>query len=100
MVLGSFVVQGVKSFVVEWWLTLTSCPKTTDAGLVSLAAGCAAITDLDLTDCDQITDAGLASLVAGCTAITTTLHLYYCDQITDSGLASLTTECPSIEIRK
>merc|ERR1711865_164479 len=69
--------------------------RITDTGLTSLASGCSAITSLDLTGCDQITDAGLASLAAGCRAITI-MDLTFCDQVTDKGLASLAAGCSAI----
>ena len=56
--------KGLKS------VSLSGCSKITDAGLASLAGGCAGLTSVDLVCCINITDAGLACLAGGCAGLT------------------------------
>ncbi|CAI7772786.1 unnamed protein product [Closterium sp. NIES-53] len=73
----------------------------TDAGLISLAASCSSLTELDLYRCEGVSCAGIAAVAQACTGLST-LNLSYCHRVRDAALIAIARHCPrlrNLEVR-
>ena len=66
-----------------------------DAGVVTLAKNCAALTDVAVNSCRKLTDASIMALAIGCVNVRR-LDLFYCPKITDASMTYLVSQCSEL----
>ncbi len=79
-------------------VTVRRANQLTDQGVRALAAGCPLLDALDVSGCEQVTDAGLVALAQGCSSGLLRVDCSGCVQVTDVGVCALAERCSKLGV--
>ncbi|KAA6408027.1 MAG: SCF E3 ubiquitin ligase complex F-box grrA [Lasallia pustulata] len=77
-------------------LTLTSCVKLTDHGVIALVSGNRSLLALDITGLDSVTDHTLLTVADNCTRLQG-LNITDCVKVTDESLVAVSESCKHLK---